>query len=171
MPTYLEIAVNIPRVTGVFHYHLPPELEGLIQVGHLVIAPFGHQTVQGVVLRFVDQPGVAETRPVSGLVDPAARLTSNQMALARHLSQVCLAPLAACLGLMPPPGLEQQADILYKAQGRRPDNLTRTQTRLLNLLYERGPLRGRQIDRAIPRTNWRASVRSLERRALLTTTG
>jgi primosomal protein N' (replication factor Y) len=169
MPTYLEVAVNIPRVSGVFHYHLPAELEGQVQVGHLVIVPFGQQTVQGVVLSFIDQPSVAETRPVSGLVDLEARLTKFQMELARHLADVCLAPLAACLGLMLPPGLDQHADVVYTPQGRRPDNLTRTQTRLLNLLYERAPLRGRQIDRAIPRTNWRASARALERRSLLTT--
>ena len=100
MPIYLEVAVNIPRVSGVFHYHLPPELEGQVQVGHLVIVPFGQQTVQGVVLDFVDQPSVAKTRPVSGLVDQEARLTKFQMELARHLADVCLAPLAACLTFM-----------------------------------------------------------------------
>ncbi len=169
MPTYLEVAVNIPRVSGVFHYHLPPELEGQIQVGHLVIVPFGPQTVQGVALDFVDQPDVEDTRPLDGLVDPAARLTTYQIELAKQLAETSLAPLAACLGLMLPPGLEQQADLIYAAQGRRPDELTRTQARLLDLLYKRGPLRGRQIDRAIPRTNWRASARSLKRRGLIST--
>ena len=140
MPTYVEVAVNIPLVSGVFHYHLPPEMEGKVKIGHLVIAPFSRQTVQGVVLGFVDQPEVEETRALSGLVDPAARLTTFQIALAEHLSEVCLAPLAACLSLMLPPGLEQQADVLYTSKGRRPDELTRTQSRLLNLLYDRGPL-------------------------------
>lgn len=169
MPKYLEVAVNIAQVSGTFHYHLPPELEEKVQVGHLVITPFGHQTVHGVALGFVAQPEVAETRPIYGLVDPAARLTGFQIALAEYLAESCLAPLAACLSLMLPPGLEQQADVLYSPKGRRPDDLTRTQLRLLNLLYERGPLRGRQIDRAIPRTNWRASARSLERRGYLDT--
>ena len=47
---FVEIAVNVPRVSGVFHYHLPPELEGRLEPGHLVLVSFGEQVVQGVVL-------------------------------------------------------------------------------------------------------------------------
>ena len=45
--------------------------------------------------------------------------------------------------------------------------LTRLQIRLLELLEQRGPLRGRQIDQALPRVNWRAAARGLVRRDLL----
>ena len=47
MTTYVEIAVNIKKVSGEFHYHLPPELEGKVLPGHLVVVPFGKQRVQG----------------------------------------------------------------------------------------------------------------------------
>src|SRR3990172_7362411 len=110
MPTYLEIAVNVPQVAGVFHYHLTPELEGKIHTGHLVEVPFGNQQVQGVVLRYVDRPSVAETRPVTGLVDPDAVLAEAQLRLAEHLSRSTLAPLAACIGFMLPPRLWGQAE-------------------------------------------------------------
>jgi primosomal protein N' (replication factor Y) len=169
LPAYVEVAVNIAQVSGVFHYHLPPELEGQVQVGQLLLVPFGRQTVQGVVTGQVDQVEVAETRPVIKIVDPAAVITPAQIALARRLSYECLASLAACIGLMLPPGLEQQADVLYSAHGRMPDNLTHTQKRLLKLLYERGALRGSQIDRAMPRMNWRSSARSLIRSGLIQT--
>lgn len=167
MTTYLEVAVNVPRVSGVFHYHLPPELEGEVQVGHLILAPFGSQTVQGVVVGFVDNPMVAETRAIIDVIDPSIPLTSYQIALAQALSREWLAPLAAWIGLMLPPGVEQQADLLYTAQGRLSEDLSVTQKRLLNLLYQRGPLRGQQIDRVMTRANWRSAARSLERRGLL----
>ncbi len=70
MSSFLEIAVNVPQVAGTFHYHLPPELEGRVEAGHLVEVPFGRQTVQGVVLRPVAEPQVAETRPVLALHSP-----------------------------------------------------------------------------------------------------
>ena len=124
MTTYLEIVVNLPQVDGVFHYHLPLELEGKIRVGHLVVVPFGRQTVQGVVSGFVDQPGVAKTRPVEELVDPRAVLTLQQFELARNMAQVNLAPLSACIGLMLPPGLDQRADVLYTAQQAAPASLS-----------------------------------------------
>jgi primosomal protein N' (replication factor Y) len=169
MTTYLEIVVNLPQVAGVFHYHLPPGLEGKIKVGHLVIVPFGRQVVQGVVLGFVDQPGVTETRPVEELVDPRAVLTAHQIELAHHMAQKNLAPLSACIGLMLPPGLEQRADVLYTARQTAPADLTSTQKRLLGLLHKRGPLRGGQIDRAMGPVNWRVAVRPLVRRDLVTT--
>jgi primosomal protein N' (replication factor Y) (superfamily II helicase) len=163
MPTYVEIAVNVPRVTGVFHYHLPPELEGRVAVGHLAIVPFGRQTVQGVVVRFVTDPAVPETRPVLDLVDPAPVLTSVQLALAHFLSETYLAPLAACIDLMLPPGLGQQADTIYSAvaSAQPLKSPSDAQKRLLDLLKKRGPLRGSQVDLALPRLNWRAAARSL----------
>jgi len=167
MPTYLEVAVNVPQVSGVFHYHLPPELEGEVQAGQLILVPFGSQTVQGIVVGFVDQPMVAKTRAIIDIIDPAITVTAHQIALAQALSRESLFPLAAWVGLMLPPGVEQQADLLYTAQGRPSDDLSATQKRLLNLLYQRGPLRGQQIDRAMSRVNWRSAARALQRRSLL----
>ncbi len=172
--TYVEIAVNVPQVMGVFHYHLPPELEGQVGIGHLVIVPFGPQQVQGVVLRPISHPAVPKTKAVLSLVDPQAVVTDGQLALAHWLAEHTLAPLAACVNLMLPPGLGQRADSLYSlAPGTEASpalgSLTPAQKRLVNLLRERGPLRGRQIDRALPRLNWRSSARALARRELLAT--
>jgi primosomal protein N' (replication factor Y) len=172
MPEYVEIAVNVPQVAGVFHYHLPEELEGLITSGHLVEVSFGRQQVQGVVLRQVEKPGVMETRAVSGLLDPLPVLTPLQIELASYLAESTLSSLAAMIHMMLPPGLGQQADSLYTIQRQKSASamkaLTSLQIRLLNLLEERGSMRGRQIDQAMPRTNWRAAARGLVGRGLLT---
>ena len=162
MPTYLEIVVNVPHVEGVFHYHLPAELEGKITPGHLVEVPFGKQHVQGVVLKAVDQPSVAETRAVERLIDSSVMVTPGQIALAEYLSESTLAPLSVCINLMLPVGLSQMGDTLYsladnlKWSGSKP--VSDLQHRMLNLLENRGPLTGRQFDRALPRTRWRSSV-------------
>jgi primosomal protein N' (replication factor Y) len=175
MPHYFEIAVNVLQVTGVYHYHIPPELEGKIQPGHLVIVPFGKQTVQGIVLRGVEQPMVAETRAVIELVDPAPVLTPMQIALAEHLADYTLAPLAACTELMLPPGLAQHADTIYTAakitndpEARPSSHLSKTQLRMMSLLHQRGPLRSQQIDHFLGRLNWHAAARPLVKQGLLT---
>ncbi|MGB3702288.1 MAG: DEAD/DEAH box helicase, partial [Anaerolineales bacterium] len=172
MPTYLEIVVNVPQVEGVFHYHLPPELEGQVGPGHLVEVPFGRNRVQGVVLKQVDQPSVAETRAVSALIDGSVVLTAAQLALAEYLSDSTLAPLSACVNLMLPVGLSQMGDTQYSlaegAQGSKPRSTTDLQQRVLDLLTSRGPLLGRQIDRAIPRVKWRSTVRALIRQGRIT---
>jgi primosomal protein N' (replication factor Y) len=171
MPRYFEIAVNVPQVMGVFHYHLPPALEGRVAAGHLVVVPFGQRTVQGVVLRPVTHPAVPETRPVQALVDPKPALTEVQIALAERISEKALAPLAACISLMVPPGLNQQVDTLYSLSETVGDNLsglTDLQMRFVKLLERRGPLRGRQLDRSLPRLNWKKSAQALVRNGILT---
>lgn len=167
MTVYVAVAVNIPTHSGVFHYHLPPELEGQLQIGQLVQAPFGRQMAQGVVVGFPDRPEVQETRAIEAIIDPAAVVTPLQIAFAQALAEDWLSTLAAGIALMLPPGVSQQADQLYTAHGRMPEDATVTQQRLLKMLYERGPLRGQQIDRAMPRVNWRVAAQALKRKGLL----
>jgi len=177
MPTFVEIAVNVPQVSNTFHYHLPPELEGLIETGHLVTVPFGKQMVQGVVLDAVVKPTVPKTKAVSELLDPEPALTPAQIELAHYLSRHTLAPLSACINLMLPPGISQMADTLYSSgitkeqlsSGTHQGTLqvTDAQWRLITLLIDRGPLRGRQIDRALPRKHWNSTAEALKRRNLI----
>ena len=75
MQMYAQIAVNVPAVSGVFDYHLPEHLVGKLGPGQLVTVPFGKQTVQGVVLGLINQPSVAETKPILDLLDPLPVLT------------------------------------------------------------------------------------------------
>jgi primosomal protein N' (replication factor Y) len=172
MTTYLEIAVNVPNVAGVFHYHLPDEMEGQVQPGHLVVVPFGRQRVQGLVLRQVQHPAVAQTRPVQELVDDQPVLTLPMLKLAEELGRTTLAPLAACVDLMLPPGLSQQSETLYQLR-TRPDGdlkgLSPTQKRLVSLLQKRGALRTRQLERALPRHAWQKAARKLVRSGWIST--
>ena len=151
-----------------FHYHLPPELEHSVKPGFLVAVPFGKQTVQGVVIKIVGQPEVAQTKPVLSLLDPRAVLTPAQIEFTVYLSEAFYAPLAACVQLMIPPGLSQQADTLFSlAQETHPAALAGLQKQLVEILQQRGALRGRQIDRALPRRNWRAAARTLVTQGLV----
>jgi primosomal protein N' (replication factor Y) len=135
-----------------------------------VTVPFGRHTVQGVVVAFPSQPSIPETKAVLDLLDPEPVLTPAQIELAKGLTQSTLNPLAAMIGMMLPPGLSQQADTLFDLPGvlpRTSPNLTPNQSRLLRLLQEHGPLRGRQIDRHFHAGDWRASARTLIRAGLL----
>jgi primosomal protein N' (replication factor Y) len=173
MPEFVQIAVNVPRVSGVFHYHCPPDLEGRLKPGHLVLVPFGPRVVQGVVLGHVDEPEVPETKAVDMLLDEEPVLTPLQLQLAQHLSDSCLAPLAACVNLMLPPGIGELADVSFEltpAGKNFNGELTPAQRGVVKVLQERGPLRGGQLNYALPRRNWRASVRGLVHRGLVKTT-
>lgn len=167
MTQFVEVAALIPRRLNPLDYHLPVVLEGKVQPGSLVVVPLGGRRVQGVVLRLIGQSSIPETRPVESLVDASPVLTAAQIELARWLSHETLSPLGVCLELMLPPGLAQTADVLVRLNPARPVDLERLsplQKRLYQLLSERGELRGRQIEAAFRRVNWKPALQGLIRR-------
>ena len=163
---YIQVAVNVPQVTGVFDYHLPPSLEDEVRVGSLVIVPFGSQTVQGIVLKEIEYPQVSQTKAVTAVLESRPVVSDHQMELARWMTRETLSSLAECLGLMLPPGLRQIGDTLYHLNTTRipqGKELSVLQKKIISLLEKRGSLRGRQINDAIPRQDWKSSIQSLIR--------
>lgn len=176
-PRYARVAVNVPHVRGVFDYHLPGDQVQAYTLGQLIEVPFGPQDVQGVIVDFPEIPAVSETRPAGKILDPIPVVTPQLIQLAERISQDTLSPLGVTLLAMVPSGLSVQADIQYQlsrdnldlleAGQPLPVELTPAQERLVDLLLERGPLRGRQLDRALPHKNWRKTAGSLTRRGVL----
>lgn len=119
---YVETVVNVPirrsfhrreepppplgdnDALQTFHYHLPPELEEIVQPGHLVWVPFGSQELQAIVLRRVESAPVP-TKAIRRLARPEPVLTAQQIALAAWIADYYVAPFASALRLFLPPGL------------------------------------------------------------------
>ncbi|MDQ2692189.1 MAG: primosomal protein N' [Chloroflexota bacterium] len=173
MTIFVQIVVNVPAVSGTFDYSVPADLQGSIGVGHLVIAPFGKQTVQGVVFRFLDQPSVPDVKDILDLVDPAPVMTQAQIALAEAMAESTLASLASIVSLFLPAGLSQEADVVYAVREANLEQQLSTieassiALRIVSLIQERGPLRGRQIDTHFRKVDWRRVATSLVRKGLL----
>ena len=174
---YARIAVNVPQVQGEFDYHLAEDHQTRITLGQLVTVPFGKQNVQGVVIDFPEVPAVTRTKAVQKILDPDPVVSPYQIKLAQMISNNTLSPLGVTVHVMIPAGLSVRADTLYQLsnsclaaieEGRSVmDEPSPSQTRLLNLFIERGPLRGRQLDRALPHKNWRKTIGTLERRGII----
>ena len=173
MTIFVQIVVNVPAVSGTFDYSVPKALQGHVGAGHLVIAPFGKQTVQGVVFRFLDQPSVPDVKDILELVDPEPVLTQAQIALAEAMSASTLASLASVVSLFLPVGLSQQADTLYDLRATsfedQQSNIEASSiaSRIVRLIQERGPLRGRQIDTHFRKVDWRRVAANLVRKGVL----
>src|SRR5215208_5325918 len=99
MTTFVQIVVNVPAVSGIFDYSIPDALLGKMSIGQLVTAPFGKQTVQGVVFRFIDQPSVPDVKEIMELVDPVPVMTQAQITLAEAMAEATLASLASMVSL------------------------------------------------------------------------
>lgn len=140
---YVELVVNIPirrsfasnhdtappnfmgeeDVAGrtnlqLFHYHVPIELEGQVQPGHLVWAPFGRQQVQGVVMR-LSQSAPVPTKPILRLARPLPVLNNVQLALAAWISDYYVSPMSEAVKLFVPPGLLSKSEEKATVQAKR----------------------------------------------------
>ncbi|HIQ01141.1 MAG TPA: hypothetical protein EYH30_03275, partial [Anaerolineales bacterium] len=153
----------------VFDYHLPGDIADGVRVGSLVTVPFGRRPLYAIVVDRPERPAVAETRPVASLVDPEPVLTPAHVELARWMSRETLAPLHECLLQMLPPGVVGLTDTRLEVVDEVGDDLRLSplQRHLVELLQRRGPLRGRQLDRAFPRSDWRSAADRLVRRGVL----
>ncbi len=179
-PTFAEIVVFTPisggQTTSTFTYHLPPAtkdraLACKLAPGHLVIVPFGARRLYGIVTALTATPPPPEikTRPVESMVDNRPALTPYQIKLAHWMSCEYLTPLWRCFLLMLPPGLVGHADVQVELTGESDprDAYTEAQEQLVTVLDARGQLLGRQLDRLLPRHQWRRAASQLDRRGVV----
>lgn len=105
-----------------FHYHLPPDLIGTVQAGHLVWVPFGHQEVQGIVTT-LDENSPMPTKAIKRLARPHPVLTPAQIELAFWMADYYIAPLSETIKLLLPPGLLHKADRGPSVRAKREEQI------------------------------------------------
>ena len=166
--TYAEVTVNVPFLTSAFTYTIPDVLHERVTVGHLVTVPFDGRRVQGVVTGLTYSAPAVRLHPLENLLDPSPcsprprstwppgwrRPTSRRSSTA--------SPHAAARRSA------KRADQRYSLNIDFLKLATPGQQSVIDLVQAKGPLRGRQIDRALSgHSNWRAEVQPLVRRGVL----
>jgi primosomal protein N' (replication factor Y) len=138
MMKYAEVAVDAP--TGydrTFTYSTQPSMS--LSQGHMVQVPFGPRVLPGIVFHLTNEPRVAETRDIVGVVHPEPVLSQHQLALARWISRYYMAPLFDCATLMTPPGLRIRSHVyLTLAQAPLETKLTPAQGKAVAYIASKG---------------------------------
>ncbi|MCP5097887.1 MAG: hypothetical protein GY943_20255, partial [Chloroflexi bacterium] len=173
---FAELVINVEaQLQGTFHYDVPSDLRPFLRIGHLVEVEFGRRLAQGIIIAFDDKAPIENTKPIIALIDENPVLYWWQIELGKWLSNAYLAPLNSCLRLMLPPGLTRWADVTidinpyWNGEGR----LTEFQSLILDVLREKGDLRGRQLQRALKKASdeikgdWKTAVNQLTKRKIL----
>ena len=138
---YAEVVVNavIGRGASTFHYSVPPGLP--VSVGHLVVVPFGHRQLQGVVVGLHQQSPVEETRDILSLCDPAPLLTPVQVGLARWIAEHYCCSLIEALRLFIPAEAQRRPYLaLSLSSAAAASDLTLPEQALVHLLRRKGRL-------------------------------
>ena len=179
---YAEVALNVPARKS-FDYHIPAELTGKVKPGALARVEFGVAMQPALVLSLRAETNIPETKPIIELLDPEPVLSPPYLALARWLSETCLAPIGACVWLMLPPGFTGKSDRLYRLRpaalteeppqqfslpGADPDADLPLPQALLEYLRDKGEKRSRQLKRAFPKQAVEQALALLEGAGLAT---
>ncbi len=155
-PAYAEIAVAAPPWRGdhTFHYHVPDDLRGRLQPGHLVMVPFGRRLRHGVVVALGDTSPVEETRGVYDLILDPPLLDPRHVGLMRWLAARYGASLNVAFDLVTPPRLERRLYATYTPSRAPADDggLSRGDRRLLDFIRERGEASEAEIRRSVGKT-------------------
>ena len=102
---YADVAVDSPVGHGrSFTYHIPGRIS--VQPGQLVWAPFGSQTLQGIVVELSSSGPDFATRDILQAVDPAPLVDEERIDLGKWMSQRYRCSLFTALSPMLPPGFE-----------------------------------------------------------------
>jgi primosomal protein N' (replication factor Y) (superfamily II helicase) len=112
---------------GPFDYRLPTELIGGVDVGSMLVVPFGSRQVLGVVVGLADSSDVAEDKllaPLRALDEGLPTLPADLVALAEWIAAEYCSTVARALNLVLPPGATRRLSGRKRRAVARPQHLT-----------------------------------------------
>ena len=106
----MQYAEIVPRTKTeltkqVFTYAIPPALLPHLQVGSLVLIPFGKRKIEGIIVKMLKKTTTEikeKLKPISAVIEKGPLLNQTQLALAQWMTQEYFAPLSQTLFEMIP---------------------------------------------------------------------
>ena len=122
----VEPMTTARALRGPFDYRLPEELRGGVDVGSMLVVPFGRRQVLGVVVGLADSSEVAEEKllaPLRALDEGPPALPVDLVALAEWIAAEYCSTIARALGLVLPPGAAGRLSGRKRREVARPRHL------------------------------------------------
>ena len=112
---------------GPFDYRLPEELRGgAVDVGSMLVVPFGRREVLGVVVGLAESSEVAAEKLLAPLRALELGVPAELVALAEWIALEYCSTIARALGLVLPPGGRTPAERAQAPRGRRRRAISRS---------------------------------------------
>ena len=99
-----EVAFNLP-LERTFHYLIPAELQGSVQPGRRVAAPFGPRERIGFIVQVLPRSPIKQLKALRRVIDPMPVIAEERWKLAEWLSDYYYCSLGEALAVMVPSGL------------------------------------------------------------------
>ncbi|MBN3032558.1 MAG: primosomal protein N' [Candidatus Saganbacteria bacterium] len=102
-------------IDKIYHYSVPENLSGRLEIGHQVRAPFGFRKEIGYVVGFVEQAEVSKVKEIEAITSDLPLFTAQAVELARWLADYYGSFFITALRLVMPPGTKGR-----EGKGRKP---------------------------------------------------
>jgi len=122
----VEPMTTARALRGPFDYRLPAALSGDVEVGSMLVVPFGRREVLGVVVGLADSSDVAEEKllaPLRALDEGIPALPAELVALAEWIAAEYCSTIARALALVLPPGAARRLSGRKRRAVARPEHL------------------------------------------------
>jgi primosomal protein N' (replication factor Y) len=120
----VEPMTSARALRGPFDYRLPEELRGgVVDVGSMLVVPFGRREVLGVVVGLADSSEVAEEKLLAPLRALELGVPVDLVALAEWIAAEYCSTIARALGLVLPPGAARRLSGRKRRVVARPRHL------------------------------------------------
>jgi primosomal protein N' (replication factor Y) (superfamily II helicase) len=165
---YAEVAVNAPGCRSTFCYSVPARLD--VDLGQAVWVPFGSRIIQGILVRFCDEPSVEATKEIADIIADSPFLSSTQLELARWISEYYLCSPFDAIALMLPPGFERRSITYFEAASPAVDLsfLDSEQVQVLRFVEQKGVVSLKEIQNRFGISKGKRITDQLLRRQIVT---
>jgi primosomal protein N' (replication factor Y) len=119
----VEPMTSARTLRGPFDYRLPESLRGDVEVGSMLVVPFGRRQVLGVVVGLADSSDVAEEKLLAPLRALELGVPVDLVALAEWIAAEYCSTIARALGLVLPPGAARRLSGRKRRHVARPQHL------------------------------------------------
>ena len=120
----VEPMTTARALRGPFDYRLPEALRGGVDIGSMLVVPFGRRQVLGVVVGLADTSEVAEEKLLAPLRALELGVPVDLVALAEWIAAEYCSTIARALGLVLPPGAARRLSGRKRRAVARPRHLT-----------------------------------------------
>jgi primosomal protein N' (replication factor Y) len=119
----VEPMTSARALRGPFDYLLPEALRGDVEVGSMLVVPFGRRQVLGVVVGLADSSDVAEEKLLAPLRALELGVPADLVALAEWIAAEYCSTISRALGLVLPPGAARRLSGRKRRHVARPEHL------------------------------------------------
>ncbi len=130
--------LNAPyQIDKEYDYEIPTQLQGIINVGSIVIVPFGggNRNVPGIVSSLKKECGFAKTKPIIGVPPGNLCVGEELYGICEFLKERCFCSVGEAAKTVLPSGFSVRTSVYYTATDKAPeDNLSESAKEIVSYI-------------------------------------